>query len=57
VNAVIPGVGTHLAGLYPFATPVRILARDAQRLTWLEAGALDVALSPGPVLDPAAPPR
>ncbi len=57
VNAVTPGVGTHLAGLYPFATPVRVLARDAQRLTWLEAGALGVALSAGPTLDPAAPPR
>lgn len=57
VNAVTPGVGTHLAGLYPFATPVRVLARDAQRLTWLEVGALAIAVSAGPTLDPVAPPR
>ncbi len=54
VNAVAPDVSTHLAGLYPFATPVRVLARDAARMAWLESTSLDVALSAAPV---AAAPR
>ena len=48
VDAVAPSAHAYAAGRYPFASPVRVLARDPSLLALLPQGGLDEVLSPPP---------
>lgn len=48
VDAVAPSARAYAAGRYPFASPVRVLAREPSLLALVPAGGLDEVLSPPP---------